>query len=53
MPVDFLKFDFADVKPSVVNFLIVGMMAALFIVLAKYAANRWHVPGLTPLVNMI
>lgn len=45
--------DFADVKPTVLNFVIVGAMAVVFIVLIKYALNRWPVPGLTPMINIV
>lgn len=41
--------DFADVKPSVVNFAMVGFMALVFIVLGKWAMQRWPIPGLKDL----
>ena len=43
--------NFAEVKPSLINWLIIGFMAVTFIVFAKWALNKWAVPGLTPLVN--
>ena len=41
--------DFADVKPSVVNFIMVGLMALIFIVLGKAIFEKYPVPGLTNL----
>lgn len=46
-------FDFADVKPSVVNALIIFMIVAVTVPLAKYIFNRYPVVGVTPLVNSI
>ena len=43
----------ADVKPTVLSWFTVGLMAATFIVAAKYAANRWRVPGLTEFFNAV
>lgn len=45
--------DFSDVKPSVLSWVIVGLMAITFIVAAKYAVNRFPVPGVTDLVNAV
>lgn len=36
-----MEFDLADVKPSVLSWFIVGLMAITFIVFAKFAVNRW------------
>lgn len=36
-----MEFDLADVKPSVLSWLIVGVMAVTFIVFAKFAVNKW------------
>lgn len=47
------QLDMADVKPSVQSFLIVGLMAMLFIALAKVVLARWKVPGLSDLVNTV
>jgi hypothetical protein len=52
MPAKF-RFDMADVKPSVLSFITVGMMAAIFIVLLKFIFNKWRVPGFTQLANAI
>lgn len=45
--------DMADVKPSVQSFLTVGIMALLFIALAKVLMARWKVPGLSDLINSV
>lgn len=36
-----MEFDLADVKPSVLSWFIVGIMAVTFIVFAKFAVNKW------------
>lgn len=41
--------DFASVKPSVLNWLIVGLMAVTFIVFFKWALTKVPVPGLSDL----
>lgn len=46
-------FDFADVKPSVISWIIVGLMATTFIVVAKYVLTRWQVPGLSEVVQSV
>jgi len=49
-----LDFDFADVKPSVVNWVIVGVMAITFIVFAKYLFLRViPIEGVTQFVEAI
>lgn len=45
--------DMADVKPSLVSFVTVGLMAILFIALAKVVLARWKIPGLSDLVNSV
>jgi len=37
---------------SVYNYIVIGLMAMLFIVTAKIVFNKWQVPGLTDIVNM-
>ena len=46
-----MKVSFADVKPSVLNWIITGFMVLAFIVLGKYVFNRYKVAGLTDLFN--
>lgn len=48
-----MNLDFADVKPSLFSWLIVGLMAVTFIVTAKYLVNRYPVGGLTDLINAV
>jgi len=43
-----MNFDMADVKPSLMSWMIVGIMAVTFIVFMKYLTARYPVPGLTP-----
>lgn len=43
--------DMADVKVTILSFVIVGLMALVFINLGKWAFNAWKVPGLTELFN--
>lgn len=42
----------AEVNPTVMNWIITGLMAITFIVLLKWALNRWPISGLTEVVNM-
>jgi hypothetical protein len=44
-----LGFDFADVKPSVFNWIIIGLMAVTFIALMKFLVV--HYPN--PITNQI
>lgn len=46
-----MKFDLADVKPSVLSWLVVTLLAVSGIVAGKYLLNRFPVPGLTDLFN--
>jgi hypothetical protein len=48
-----MNLDMADVKPSVLSFLLVTVMAIVGIALAKFLLNKWPVKGLTPLVNSV
>lgn len=45
--------DVKDVRVGLYNFLTVGVMAALFILLLKYATARFPVPGLTEAAHAI
>ncbi len=47
------SLDMADVKPSLVSFVTVGLMASLFILLGKWASNRWAVPVIRDYFNSI
>jgi hypothetical protein len=48
-----IDFDMADVKPSVLSFVTVTLMAVAGIALLKWAMSRWSVPGLSDLVNAV
>lgn len=43
--------DFADVRPSVVNALIITLTVVITINLLKFAMAKFPVPGLAPLIN--
>jgi len=45
--------DFANVYPSVLNLVVVGMMATIFISVMKFLTNRWPVPGISTLMASI
>jgi hypothetical protein len=47
------ELDMADVKPSLLSWVVVGLMAVTFIAVAKWVLNRWTVPGLTELINSV
>ena len=48
-----MKLDLADVRPSLVSWAIVGIMAVTFIILAKWAVAKWPIPGVTELINAV
>lgn len=48
-----MNLDFADVKPSIISWFLVGIMAATFIVALKMIVNKYPVPGLTELINAV
>jgi hypothetical protein len=43
----------ADVKPSVLSWLLVGLMAVTFIVAIKVIDTRWPIPGLHTLLQIV
>jgi hypothetical protein len=43
----------ADVKPSIISWLIVGLMAVTFIVALKVVDQRWPIPGLHQLLTVV
>lgn len=45
--------DMADVKVSILSWMIVGLMAASFIVLAKYLVARYNIAFFSEFVNAI
>ena len=38
------ELDFSDVKPSVLNWIIVGLMAVTFIAVTKYLVTKYDNP---------
>jgi len=45
--------DFGNVYPSVLNTVVVGLMAVIFISVMKFLTNRWPVPGISDLMASI
>jgi hypothetical protein len=43
----------ADVRPSVLSWVLVGLMAITFIVAVKVIDNRWPIPGLHQLLTVV
>lgn len=48
-----MNLDMAELKPSVWNLLLVFLAVLITVPVAKWAFNEVHVPGITPLVNML
>lgn len=48
-----VSIDFADVKPSVLSWVIVGIMAVTFITFAKWLMTRYPVPGLSDVIASV
>lgn len=48
-----MELDFADVKPSVLSWMIVGLMAATFIVFFKWLLAKYPVPGLSTFIAAV
>ena len=48
-----IPFDFADVKPSLVNVILVGLMASIFIVFSKWVFTKYPVSGITEFFNAV
>jgi hypothetical protein len=49
-----MTMDFADVKPSLLNWAVVGLMAVTFISFWKFVFNMWGtgIPGLNSLAQL-
>ena len=45
-----MDLEFADVKPSILNWLIVTLMALTGIVLLKFLVSRYPIPGVASVV---
>jgi hypothetical protein len=48
-----LEIDMSNIKPSVLSSITILLIVMVTVPLAKWAFNRWPVPGLTDLVNAI
>jgi hypothetical protein len=48
-----MNFDFSDIKPSVLNALIILATVTITVPLAKVVVNRFPIPGVTELINAI
>lgn len=48
-----INLDLADFKPSLYNVFMVFLAVLITVPVAKWAFNRWPVPGVTPLVNAL
>jgi hypothetical protein len=48
-----MDLDFADIKPSLLNAIVILCVVIVGVPLLKYAFNRMPVPGVTQLVNSI
>ncbi len=48
-----MNLDFADVKPSVLSWVIVGLMAVTFIAFAKFIMTKYPIPGLSQVVQAV
>ena len=48
-----MEMTLADVKPSVLSWLIVTLMAVTGIVLLKWAMAKWPVKGLADIINAV
>jgi hypothetical protein len=48
-----MTLDFADLKPSILNWILVGLMAVTFIAFFKWFSTRYSIPGLTPLIQSV
>lgn len=51
VPSLFGDVDFADLKPSILNALVVTLTVVVMLNLLKFAMAKWPVPGLAPLIQ--
>lgn len=43
----------STINPTVLNFLMVGIMAVVFITVAKYAVNQYNLPYVKDTINAL
>ncbi len=48
-----MNLDFADVKPSLLNWVVIGLMAVTFILVAKWLMMKWPIPGLSDVITAV
>lgn len=48
-----MDLDFADIKPSLLSWLIVGLMAMSFISFAKFIMLKYPIPGFADMVKSV
>ena len=48
-----MEFEFADLKPSVMNAFLVLAIVIVMVPLAKAFVNRFPIPGISDLVNAV
>jgi len=48
-----IPFDMADIRPNVLNLFTIFLAVLVTVPVAKWAMNKWPVPGVADLVNMI
>jgi uncharacterized protein (UPF0333 family) len=48
-----MDLDFADIKPSLLNAVVILCVVIVGVPLLKFAFNKFNVPGVTQLVNAI
>jgi len=48
-----MDFTMADVKPSVLSWVIVVLMSVTGIVLLKWAMSKWPIRGLAEIINAV
>lgn len=48
-----MELDFAEVKPTLLNWMVVGLMAVTFISFWKFVLAMVQIPGLSPLLASI
>ncbi len=48
-----MELDPADIRPNLLNWFVVGLMAITFIAAAKFIVAKYPLPGVTPLITSI
>lgn len=48
-----IPFDMADIRPNALNLITIFLAVLITVPVAKWASQKWPVPGVSDLVNMI